>query len=135
MRNSVKRFYFLTQLARYGGVSASCAGLNLFILYLGTDVFGIHYLISLSSSFCILTPLSYWLHKRITFKDNSPISVAQVLRYTTGWLSTLLLNLGLTVLLVEVFNINYLLATILLTGLFFLGNYGLQAFWVFCRGR
>ncbi|AOK53144.1 GtrA family protein [Burkholderia stagnalis] len=122
------------QLARYGGVGALCAAMNLAILYVGTGIFGLHYLLSCVWSFGILAPLSYVLHKRISFRGDDPNSAAQFMRYVASLLTSTFMNVGLLALLANVFHIHYLLAAVLSTALSFLCGYVYQSSRVFCRG-
>ncbi len=124
----------LIRVARYGGVSALCAATNLLILYIGTGVLGIHYILSCLLSFGILAPLSYFLNKHVSFREKSPNSTAQFLRYVASLLSGTFMNIGLMTLLADVFHVHYLLAAISSTALSFLYGYIYQSSRVFYRG-
>lgn len=123
------------RLARYSGVGALCAAMNLAILSVGTGIFGLHYLCSCVGSFGILAPLSYVLNKHISFRDDGPGSAAQFLRYIVSLLASTLVNVGLLALLTSVFHMHYLLAAAVATAMSFLFGYLYQSTRVFCRGR
>lgn len=121
------------QLMRYGGVGLCCVAVNLAVLYVGTDVLGLHYLVSAGLAFAIVAPFGYWLHKYVAFRDPTPPSVAQALRYLTGFAGAAALNIVAMAVLVDGLGVQYLLANIVVTGLYFVGSYGVQALWTFAR--
>jgi putative flippase GtrA len=61
----------LAQLLRYGGIGLCCVAVNLVVLYVGTDVLGMHYLVSAGFAFALVAPFGYWLHKYLAFRETT----------------------------------------------------------------
>ena len=123
--------HHVPQLVRYGGVGLCCVGLNLAVLYVGTGLFGLHYIVSVAIAFGLVAPFGYWLHKVVAFRDKSPPTVAQAMRYLAGFTGGAVLNVAAMAILVDGLGVQYLLANLVVTGLYFVGSYGVQAFWTF----
>jgi putative flippase GtrA len=123
----------LAQLLRYGGIGLCCVAVNLVVLYVGTDLLGMHYLVSAGFAFALVAPFGYWLHKYLAFRETSPMSAAQALRYLTGFAGAAVLNVVGMVILVDGLGVQYLLANLVVTGVYFFASYGIQAFWTFAR--
>jgi putative flippase GtrA len=118
-------------MARFGGVGTLCALMNFVILYVGTSLLHAHYLISAVASFAFLTPLSYFLHKVFSFRNQRPAAVGQLAQYLLSLVVGVAANLGLMIALVELAGINYLVAAVLSTAIVFAGSYAANALWVF----
>jgi putative flippase GtrA len=61
------------------------------------------------------------------------MSVAQALRYLTGFAGAAVLNIVGMVILVDGLAVQYLLANLVVTVVYFFASYGIQAFWTFAR--
>ena len=121
------------RLTRYSGVGAICVLLNFVIMAVATDMLGWHYMASTVASFTVLAPLSFVLHRRWVFQSRAASVLRQFGRYLTALLAGFLVNALLMIALVEGLHLHYLVATAGVVGLNFLGNYVLQAWWVFAR--
>lgn len=121
------------QLVRYGAIGLCCVASNLVVLYVGTGILGLHYMISVAIAFAIVVPFGYWLHKYVAFRETSPPSLAQAMRYTAGLTGAAALNALAMWALVDGLGVQYLVANVIVTGLYFVGSYSVQAFWTFVK--
>lgn len=112
-----------------GGLSAL---VNLFFLYVLTDIFGIWYLISSIIAFIFSTLASFFLQKLWTFRDNSwRRAKKQMAIYIVIGISNFILNPILLYTLVEKFHIWYLLAAAVVMGSLAMINYLINKFITF----
>ena len=130
MKNSGARAKFL----RFALVGGACFLLNLVVLYVGTDVLGWHYLFSMCISIGVVTVTGWWLNRRFTFASNDAKLIAEASRYSLGSLATMALALLMMYILVSIFHIHYLLASILLAISMTLLNFLLHSRWSFQGG-
>lgn len=91
----------------------SSLGLDLVLLYLFTDIFGIWYLASAVAAFILAFLLSFTLHKFWTFGDHSREGMRmQMGLYFLVSASNLVLNTLLVYLFVERLGLHYIFAQI-----------------------
>jgi glycosyltransferase involved in cell wall biosynthesis/putative flippase GtrA len=90
--------------SRYGLVGLFCAALNVAIVWVGTEILGWSYGPAAALTCPITIPLSYWLHRRISFDVQEPSSVAEFLRFVLAQLSQFALGFALMALVVEVLH-------------------------------
>lgn len=133
MRGTERFARHLGQLVRYAGVGLCCVAVNLVVLYVGTDLMGLHYLVSAGLTFAIVAPFGYWLHKYVAFRETSPVSAEQALRYLAGFAGAAVLNIAAMAILVEGLGVEYLLANVAVAAMYFMVSYAVQAFWTFAR--
>ena len=107
--------------------------LNLAVLWLLTSVAGLHYLISALISFLTLTPLAFWLQKRVTFRTPRERAPIEWPRYFVTMGTSLAGNLALMYVLVSLLGLWYLAASVVVTVLFLVGNFLVNARWSFAR--
>lgn len=100
---------------KYVMVGALCACLNVLIQSGATLIFKSHYVTANLVSFVVLVPVSYLLHKKITFRCTTGLPPSRFLIYSAQWLSMLLLNLALLAILVDVLGIQIGVAILLAT--------------------
>lgn len=103
------------------GVISSIA--DLCLLYIFTSYLGIWYLASVSASYCCGIIISYSLNKYLTFNDYDHNYFIQLSTFATVSISSLLLNLIIIWLIVELLPVHYLVAKICGIGFGFLLNY------------
>jgi putative flippase GtrA len=98
---------------KYLMVGAFCALLNLLIQNVAVLVFGAHYVVASLLSFAILTPLSYLLHKKLTFEQHAALPARRFIRYTAQWTVLLMLNFLLLALFIDVLHLHVSIAFVL----------------------
>lgn len=121
----------LYRLSRYTAVGALTFSLDLLLLFLLTDIFGWHYLLSAGLAFLIAVSLNYVISRDFVFPGSSRPSREAYFWFLVIAATGLGIVVGLMYLLVTVFLINYIVARIavsLVTGLW---NYLLNLFFNF----
>jgi putative flippase GtrA len=93
------------------------------LLWVFTDLCGIWYLVSAGISYCISALLSFVLNKSFNFKNVSQNYVKQASAFFIIATSSLILNLLIISICVEIWSVNYLVAKGIATGVAFLWNY------------
>lgn len=91
-------------VSRYGLVGFLCATLNVAIVWVGTEILGLMYGAAVALTCPITIPLSYWLHRRISFDVQAPSSMAEFLRFVAAQLSQFALGFALIALVVELLH-------------------------------
>lgn len=101
------------RVGKYVIAGGTASVVNLFFLYIFTDIFGVWYVLSSVFSFIIAFFLSFTFQKFWTFEDRSTKGMhAQAGLYLAVALGNLAFNTGLIYAFVEYFGIHYLLAQI-----------------------
>lgn len=100
---------------KYLMVGAFCALLGILMQAIGVLVFGAHYALSTVVAFLILLPLSFYIHKKVTFQTPGPLSLKRFALYTLQWTLMLLVNIGLLALFVDLLHLHVGLAIPLVT--------------------
>ncbi len=104
-------------ILRYLLSGGSAAALNLVILYVLTDVFGVWYLFSSSVAFIASLAANYALQKYWTFRNCARADTQrQIIVYVVLCLANVLLNGGAMRFLVEKMKVWYVLAQALTIG-------------------
>lgn len=98
---------------KYLMVGAFCALLNLIIQYTAVQLCGAHYAVGIALSFLILVPLSFFIHKNVTFRSDGKLSWRRFTLYTTQWVVLLAINIALLALLVDLLQMPYTPAMVL----------------------
>ena len=88
-------------VSRYGLVGLACASLNVAIVWAGTEVLGLAYPLAAALTCPITIPLSYWLHRRITFDMPGPATLPEFLRFVLAQLSQFALGFAAMAAVVE----------------------------------
>ncbi|MFX0186814.1 MAG: GtrA family protein [Candidatus Hodarchaeota archaeon] len=123
---------FIKQGIKFAFVGAIGTFVNLSILYLLTDIFGILYLISETFAFVIALLNNYILNKVETFEEDIQEKVmGKGIKFAIICIIALLVNLTILFILVEYFGIFYLLAEIFAIFGAFLINFLGNRFWTF----
>lgn len=115
----------------YVAVGGVCALLNLAVLWLLTDVLGIHYLLSNTISFFALTPVGFVLQKLMTFRTPRAHAGMEWPRYFATMGSSFAANLGLMYVLVSLLSVWYLAANVITTVLLLVANFLVNLRWSF----
>jgi putative flippase GtrA len=102
------------RLSRFLIVGALCTVLGMFVIWILTGLFSIHYLVSTALVFVVVNPIGYALNRRFTFGGDSPNWIWQLLKYYTVTAGSLALTLVLSMLLVDGLDVHYLVANALI---------------------
>ncbi|MDD4333136.1 MAG: GtrA family protein [Patescibacteria group bacterium] len=112
-----------------GGIATT---VDLGLLYFFTDIFKIWYLASATFAFVIAFFVSFSLQKFWTFRENSREKIIQQLSL---YLITGLINLGINAagmyILVDILNLWYILAQIIMGGVVAIGSFLVYKFVIF----
>ena len=103
------------------GCFTTCTDITL--LWALTDLLGIWYLASAGLSYCLSALFSFGLNKVLNFKNQSQEHVKQVSAFLVIAASSLIVNLLIISVCVEMWSFNYLTAKVFATGVAFLWNY------------
>jgi putative flippase GtrA len=98
---------------KYLMVGGFCALLNLLIQNTAVLVFGAHYVVASLLSFAVLTPLSFFIHKSVTFQTRGRLPAKRFVLYTLQWTVLLGVNLVLMALFVDLLHVNVSVAIVL----------------------
>lgn len=116
---------------KYLMVGAFCALLNLLMQYTAVQVLGAHYAVGILLAFVVLVPLSFFIHKNVTFRTEGKLSWRRFALYTTQWLVVLVLNILLMALFIDVLHLPYIPAMLLVTVISTLLTYSYSRSYVF----
>lgn len=123
---------FLLQLIKFVIVGAIGTLVNISVLFLLTEFFKFLYLISEVIGFTLATINNYLLNKIWTFEENIQVKIIRkYIQYFIVCLLSLILNLIVLFLLVEVFDFWYILAEIVAIMVSFVINFIGSKFWIF----
>jgi dolichol-phosphate mannosyltransferase len=107
------------------GVIASLVDLGL--LYVFTEYFGIWYLLSAVMSYICGMTVSYTLNKRFTFHNVDRQYLRQFFLFAFVSASGLVVNISVMFFAVTIFSIYYLYAKVIAIGITFFWNYSFQS--------
>jgi putative flippase GtrA len=119
----------------YAIVGGGCALLNLAVLWMLTDVVGLHYLVSNMISFLALTPVGFVLQKLMTFRTPRAAAGVEWPRYFATMGSSFAANLVLMYVLVSLLGVWYLAANVVTTVLLLVANFLVNLRWSFALRR
>lgn len=119
------------KFVRFLLVGAACFGLNLVVLYLGTGVFRMHYMVSMLLSIIAVTIFGWLLNRIFTFGSTDPKMGSEVGRYAITNLASTGVALLLMLALVDVFGINYLASSSIIAMGMALLNFLVHSRWSF----
>ncbi len=106
------------RITRFIMAGAIGAVVNIGILYLATDIFGIYYLYSAIVSFILASLVSFTLQKVFTFEDRSTDTIhTQFSVFFAVSVFNLVFNTALLWFFVSVIGIWYILAQVIVSGL------------------
>lgn len=96
-------------LTKYATVGLLSAVLDFSLLYILTDLVGLHYLASATISFVLAATSNYWFNKNWTFKSNGQHRKQLPVFFTLAILG-LIINNNIMYIAVEQLNLHYLWA-------------------------
>ena len=134
IKNLIERFVPFDKFIKFCVVGGLGTLLNLFILYISVELFGIWYIYGAAFSFVIVITFNFSLNKIWTFKDKERETIAvtgQYLIYVVIGGVGMAINIAFLYLLVEYFHIQYLLAELVAILIATLWNFQGTRFLVF----
>lgn len=124
----------LQRPVKFIAVGASGVGVNLLLLYLLTDIAGVHYAASAFVAIEASIITNFLLNDRWTFKDRRGSKVfSRLLKYNAVSGAGVGVNMGIMALLVEVGGLHYLMAEFLAILGAFVWNYTLSSRYVWSK--
>jgi len=105
---------------RYFVVGGICAVLNSVIL-IGGDALGIHYIVSNTAAFAVVSTLAFVLHARRTFAV--AMNWSRYWRFMVGLVSAFVISTALYALIYDALNVPMIIASPLITGIIMAYNY------------
>lgn len=119
------------RLPRFMLVGGLCYLLNLLLLYGGTTILGLHYLLAAFLAFTLVNSLGYLINRRYTFRQESGLFWRGLWRYNIVTLSSCCWVLLLMYLLVSYLGVGYLAANIMISIGIAGYNFLLHSTWTF----
>lgn len=116
---------------KYVIAGGTAAFVDLSLLFVFTDVLGLHYLVSAVLAFMIAIVVSFNLQKHWTFRDTNKNVAGQMTAYVVTGLMNLSLNTALMYVFVDVLHIMYLLAQVFAGGMIAFGSFLIYRFVIF----
>lgn len=115
----------------FSSIGGLCYLIGLFILWLFTSIFNLDYRASMAISFFLISPLSFFLNEKSSFKSLQPKKKYEFRKYFFGMLASMLASLLAVWFLVEKYKINYLFSNIIVTSAFLIINFSVHYLWTF----
>jgi len=113
----------VTRFVQYTLVGMSTFALDLFLLFILTDLLRIHYVLSAGLAFLIAISINYFLSRRFVFAGTLRSIHAGYTIFLAISGAGLLLVVVLMYVAVDILNINYLLSRVLIAGIVGIWNY------------
>ncbi|WP_324282911.1 GtrA family protein [Cyanobacterium aponinum UTEX 3221] len=123
------------RIFRFLGVGGFCAGLSLIIMYILTSIIHINYLISTVITIIVTNFIGFYLNKYYTFQTKKKLFWRELWKYYSVMLSSYILNVFAMYVLVDLVNIWYLYANILLMAILTPFNYFFHKKWSFNKKK
>ena len=121
----------LGELFRFVLTGVTSVALNLVVVIVLTEVFHLHYLLSLATCFFTVTVCSFLLNRYWTFRKRESGATSDLTRYILVAVINMTACLGLCGLAVERLHMQYAVAMVLLSILFVPINFLLHRRWSF----
>lgn len=121
----------IEQFSRFAVVGVFNTGSDLLLYSFLTRILGFYYLVANPISFITITSISYFLNKRITFKDSRPHSKAQYFKFFVVTACGLLWSTLLLFVFVHFFHLHDLFGKLLAVGIVMFWNFGMNKMWTF----
>jgi len=123
---------FIFQGIRFALVGGIGTLVNLSLLYILTDIYGILYLISETIAFTVSVIHNYFWNKSFTFEEDIKEKViGKGMKFTIICILALIVNLSVLFILVEYFGIFYLYSEVGAISVAFFVNFFGNRFWTF----
>ena len=121
----------LGEVIRFGATGALCVILNIAIVMFLTEILHLHYLVSLSICFVLVTAVGFVFNRYWTFRKRGGRPVSDYARYLLVAAINLVVSVALCALTVDVFKIPYPIAMALLSLIFIPLTFVLHRAWTF----
>lgn len=121
------------QFLRYTATASSSFALDLFLLWVLTDIFSVYYLLSVTISFAIAISVNYIACRNYAFSGASRGPIDGYFRFVGIALAGIVMVVLSMRTLVELFEFPYLFARIFIGVFVGVWNYTMNAFWNFRR--
>jgi putative flippase GtrA len=120
-------------IARFASVGAVCTALNLAIMFVGTELAGLPYLVAALLTCAITIPTSYFLHREFTFQTDGQRTGEQqrFWRFVATQLLQFSGGLAFLALLVEVLGLRPMWAMVAVSATMFIYGFVTTSTWVF----
>lgn len=125
----------IAEIARYLVTGSLSVALNLLIIYVLTEVFGVHYLLSICVCFVTVTVISFFLNRAWTFRKRGGAIPQDLARFVLATLAQMTLSLLFCGFAVEKLGIPYPLAVAASSVVFVPLTYLMHRSWSFGLGR
>lgn len=96
-----------------------------------TRILGLYYLVANPISFITITSFSYFVNKRVTFRDDQPHSKTQYMKFVVVTGFGLVWSTLLLFLFVHFFHWHDLVGKLFAVGIVMFWNFGMNKFWTF----
>lgn len=116
---------------RFAIIGAFCTLLNVVTLYLLTGVGKVNYMISSIITLVIINFIGFYLNKYYTFKTEKKRFFKELYKYYSVMFSSFILNLFFMFVLVQIFNVWYIYASLTITVGFMFYNFLMHKNWSF----
>ncbi len=123
MTISKEKYRHILRFIKYTFVGFSTFVIDLFLIYFFTEILHVNYLISVGISFIIAVTLNYHYSRRFVFHETTRDLHEGYFNFLVIAILGLILIILLMAILVEVFNINYIVARVLVACLVGIYNY------------
>lgn len=115
----------------YAAVGGAAALAEWAAFYAALQLGGVHYLAAATIGFAVATLVNYWLSARYAFIRKDISAGVELAKVYFVSLIALILNLGVTIVLIELLDTHAMAAKIAGTGCGFMANFAGRQFWVF----
>lgn len=112
-------------------VGGLCLGMNTLVLWLLVSGLGVNYLVATLLAFLTITPLGFLLNKTLTFRTRRQYAPIELPRYFAAMATSLGANLLLMYVLVSLFGLWYLAASLAVAVLLLIVNFVTSDRWSF----
>lgn len=116
---------------RYGLVGAGCALLNIAIVFVGTTILGVNYILASLSTIFITVPISYFAHKFYSFHVADSPAYKEFLKFLSAQGVQFLFGLVLIIFLVETFGLRPWISMGAATVILYVLGFLVHSKWVF----
>lgn len=128
----IRQIYTYKVYIKYVIAGGTAASIDLGLLFIFTDLFGIWYITSAALAFMLAFFVSFSLQKFWTFRDSSTDGIYQQMSmYFVIAVVNLLLNTGLMYVLVDYFHIWYMFSQVFVGGLVACWSFLIYKFYIF----
>ena len=129
------RLLIRTRFSKFVVIGAFCTLQNIVWLYILTTVLGLHYIVSTVILMLSVNSLGFYLNRKYTFKPDKKNDfktiIPELLKYHFVMLSSFMIIILLMYILVEFFNVWYILANLIVSLGMTIYNYLAHKIWTF----